>query len=74
MTGIKCPHCRSSLALDRIGMHFQKFCPAIPTPEAREASMKKYNAFYTQLQSHTRGEITVEELQSEADRLFLGKK
>ncbi len=55
-------------------MHFQKFCPAIPTPEAREASMKKYNAFYTQLQSHTRGEITVEELQSEADRLFLGKK
>jgi hypothetical protein len=74
MTGIKCPHCRSSLALDRIGTHFQKFCSAISTPSAREASMKKYNEFYTLVQSHSRGEITVEELQSEADRLFLPAK
>ena len=33
--------------------------------------MKKYNQFYTQLQSHSRGEITIEELQKEADKLFL---
>ena len=71
MTGIKCPHCRSSLALDRIGVHFQKFCSGITTDAARAASMKKYNKFYTQLQSHSRGEITVEELQKEADNLFL---
>jgi len=73
-TGIKCPHCRSSLALDRIGVHFQKFCSAITTPAAREASMKKYNQFYTQMQSHARGEITIEELQAEADRLFVTGK
>ena len=58
MTGIKCPYCRSSLALDRIGLHFQKFCSAITTVTARETAMKKYNQFYTQLQSHGRGEIT----------------
>ena len=51
-------------------MPFQKFCSAIPTDAAREASMKKYNEFYTHLQSHARGEITVEELQDEADKLF----
>ncbi len=71
MTGIKCPHCRSSLALDRIGVHFQKFCSAIPTGTARENSMKNYNQFYTQLQSHSRGEITLEELQNVANKLFL---
>ena len=70
VTGIKCPHCRSSLALDRIGVHFQKFWAAITTAEAREASMKKYNQFYTQMQSQARGEITMEELQHEADKLF----
>ena len=32
--------------------------------------MKKYNQFYTQLQSHSRGEITLVELQNEADKLF----
>ena len=74
MTGIKCPHCRSSLTLDRIGVHFQKFCSAITTDAAREASMKKYNQFYTQLQSHSRGEITLQELQNEADKLFLAHK
>jgi len=42
----------------------------MPTGAAREASMKKYNQFYTQLQSHSRGEITIEELQKEADKLF----
>jgi small subunit ribosomal protein S21 len=36
--------------------------------------MKKYNQFYTHLQSHSRGEITVEELQNEADKLFLSGK
>src|SRR6185369_937365 len=71
LTGIKCPYCRSSLALDRIGVHFQKFCSGISTTSAREASMKKYNQFYTRLQSHLRGEITAEELQKEADKLFL---
>jgi hypothetical protein len=70
MAGIKCPYCRSSLALDRIGVHFQKFCSGIPSGTAREASMKKYNQFYTHLQSHSRGEITVEELQNEANKLF----
>ena len=73
MAGIKCPHCLSSLALDRIGVHFQKFCSAIPTPAAREASMKKFNQFYTHLKSHSRGEMTIEELQSEANKLFLDK-
>jgi hypothetical protein len=51
-------------------MHFQKFCPGIRTDAAREASMKKYNQFYTHLQSHSRGEITIEELQNEANKLF----
>jgi hypothetical protein len=74
MTGIKCPYCRSSLALDRIGVHFQKFCSAITTPEAREASMKKYNQFYTHMQSQARGEITMEELQNEANKLFVPVK
>lgn len=73
MTGIKCPHCRCSLALDRIGGHFQKFCPAIRTATAREASMKKFNQLYTHMQSHARGEMTIEELQTEADKIFLGR-
>jgi len=71
MAAIKCPHCRSSVALDRLGAHFQKFCSAIPTPAAREATMKKFNRLYMQMQSHARGEITAEELQDEADRIFL---
>ena len=37
---------------------------------AREASMKKFNQFYTHLQSYSRGEITIEELQDEANKLF----
>jgi len=37
-------------------------------------SMKKYNQFYTHLQSHSREEITTEELQNEADKLFLPGK
>jgi hypothetical protein len=74
LTGIKCPFCRSSLALDRIGVHFQKFCSGIATAAAREASMKKFNQFYTHLQSQARGEITMEELQNEADKLFLPGK
>ena len=69
LSGIKCPHCRSSLALDRIGVHFQKFCPGL-SGTALETSMKKYNQFYTQLQSHGRGEITLDELQDEANKLF----
>ncbi len=73
MTGIKCPHCRCSLALDRIGVHFQKFCPAIQTDTAREASTKKFNELYTHMQSHARGEMTTEELQTEADKIFLGR-
>ena len=73
LTGIKCPHCRSSLALDRIGVHFQKFCPGI-SADALETSLKKYNQFYTQLQSHSRGEITLEELQNEANKLFVSGK
>jgi hypothetical protein len=74
ITGIKCPYCRSGLPLDRIGVHFQKFCSGILTEAARETSMKKYNQFYTQLQSHGRGEITTEELQKEADKLFIPVK
>jgi hypothetical protein len=35
--------------------------------------MKKFNQFYIHLQSHSRGEITTEELQAEADTLFRGK-
>jgi hypothetical protein len=70
MTGIKCPHCKASLALDRIGAHFQKFCSAIRTDAAREDSMKKYNRLYMQMQSHARGEITSEELQAEAEKIF----
>lgn len=72
MNGIKCPHCRSSVALDRIGMHFQKFCPAMKTASAREASMLKFNRLYMKMQSHARGEMTNEELQAEADKIFLG--
>jgi hypothetical protein len=74
LSGIKCPYCRSLLALDRIGVHFQKFCSGIQTDTVRETSMKTYNQFYTQLQSHNRGEITLEELQKEADKLFLSGK
>jgi hypothetical protein len=70
LTGIKCPHCGSALALDRIGVHLQKFCAGIRTATEREASMRKYNQFYTHLQSHSRGEITIEELQIEANKLF----
>lgn len=73
MTGIKCPHCRSSLALDRIGMHFQKFCTVMTTASAREASMTKFNRLYPKMQSQARGEITIEELQAEADKIFLGR-
>jgi hypothetical protein len=36
--------------------------------------MNKFNQFYTQLQSHARGEITIQELQDEANRLFLSAK
>jgi hypothetical protein len=71
MTGIKCPHCRSSLALDRIGVHFQKFCTAEKTEAQREASVRKFNRLYSDMQSHARGEITIEELQVAADRIFL---
>jgi hypothetical protein len=71
MTGIHCPHCKATLALDRIGVHFQKFCPATKTDAAREASMKKFNRFYSELRSHARGEITLKELQAEADKIFL---
>jgi hypothetical protein len=70
MTGIKCPHCKSSLALDRIGMHFQKFCSAMKTDFAREASMRKFNLLYMHMQSQQRGEMTIEEVQSEAEKLF----
>jgi hypothetical protein len=71
--GIHCPHCKASVALDRIGMHFQKFCTAITSPGAREASMLKFNQLYSKMQSQIRGEISIEELQSEADRIFLGR-
>ena len=74
MTGIKCPYCRSSLALDRIGVHFQKFCTGIPVGADRETSIKKYNQFHTHLQSHSRGEITIEEVQNLATKLFLPGK
>jgi hypothetical protein len=51
-------------------VHFQKFCSGILTDIALETSLKKYNQFYTHLQSHSRGEITLEELQTEANKLF----
>jgi hypothetical protein len=70
MSGIQCPHCKASLALDRIGAHFQKFCPALRTEAARELSVKKFNRLYSHMQSHARGEITIEELQAEADKIF----
>lgn len=70
MNTINCPHCKSSLALDRIGAHFQKFCSAIKTEAARETSVKKFNRLYPHMQSHARGEITIEELQVEADKIF----
>ena len=73
MTGIKCPHCRATLALDRIGVHFQKFCPGIQTDSARETCMKQFNQLYTHMKSHARGEMTIEELQDEADKIFLGR-
>jgi len=55
-------------------VHFQKFCSSIPTDTAREAGLKKYNQLYTHLQSHSRGEITIEQLQNEANKLFLSGK
>jgi hypothetical protein len=70
MSGIKCPHCKASLALDRVGAHFQKFCSALRTDAAREDSMKKFNRLYMHMQSHARGEITADELQAEADKIF----
>jgi len=71
MNGIICPHCRSNLALDRVGVHFQKFCSAMKTEAAREASVRKFNRLYTHMQSHARGEMTIDELQVEANRIFL---
>ena len=70
MSGIKCPHCKASLALDRVGAHFQKFCTALKTEAARELSVKKFNLLYSHMQSHARGEMTIEELQAEADKIF----
>jgi len=54
-------------------VHFQKFCSGITTGMARESSMKKYNLFYSHLQSHSRGELTLDELQIEANKLFSTK-
>jgi len=73
LTGIQCPYCRSAVALDRIGVHFQKFCSAIQSESAKESSMKKFNQFYMKLQAHSRGEITTEELQAEANVMFAKK-
>lgn len=73
MNGINCPHCKATLALDRIGVHFQKFCSAMKTESAREESVKRFNRFYLHLQSHGRGEITLEELQAEANKIFLAR-
>jgi hypothetical protein len=70
MTGIQCPHCKATVALDRIGAHFQKFCPAAKTEAAREASMKQFNRLYLHIQAQSRGEITLAELQAEADKIF----
>jgi len=55
-------------------VHFQKFCSGILTETARETSAKRYNRFYAHLQSHSRGEITIEELQTEANKLFVSGK
>jgi len=54
-------------------MHFQKFCTVMTTASAREASMTKFNRLYPKMQSQARGEITIEELQAEADKIFLGR-
>ena len=70
MSGIICPNCKASLALDRIGVHFQKFCSAIKTEASRELSVKKFNRLYPFMQSQARGEITLGELQAEADKIF----
>ena len=70
MAGIKCPHCKATVALDRIGAHFQKFCPAAKTEAAREASLKEFNKLYLHMQAQARGEITLAELQAEADKIF----
>jgi len=70
MNGIRCPHCRSTVSLDRVGPHFQKFCAGIKTEAAREASLRKFNQLYVHLQAHARDEITADELQKEADKLF----
>lgn len=70
MSGIMCPNCKASLTLDRVGVHFQKFCTAIKTEAARELSVKKFNRLYPHMQSHSRGEITSQELQAEADKIF----
>jgi hypothetical protein len=40
------------------------------TEAEREAGMKKFNRLYTHMQSHARGEITTEELQAEADKIY----
>jgi hypothetical protein len=74
MTTIECPHCRSTLTLDKVGVHFQKFCSGLQVAGAeRESSMKKFNRLYIHMQSHARGEITESELQAEADRIFPGR-
>ena len=73
MSGIICPNCKASLALHRIGVHFQKFCSAIKTEVSRELSVKKFNRLYPYMQSQARGEITLEELQAEADKIFLSR-
>ena len=36
--------------------------------------MKKFNQFYLHMQSQSRGEITMEELQIEANKLFAAGK
>jgi len=74
VSGIKCPHCKSTVALDRIGVHFQKFCSAAKTEAAREASLKQFNKLYLHMQAQARGEITLAELQAEADKIFLAPK
>jgi len=74
MTVIKCPHCRSTIPLDKVGAHFQKFCSGLQAAGAdREASVKKFNRLYIHMQSHARGEITASELQTEAEKIFPGR-
>ena len=74
MATIKCPHCRSTLTLDKVGVHFQKFCSGLQAAGVeRESSVKKFNRLYVHMQSHARGEITASELQAEADRIFPGR-